>query len=82
MNFLFLNKTLRLINLKMATAINAKISVFVICVKAIMYFLLYNLHDCTFNDLMIKVRKFSLFRDDAFRTFLGLGDGVFLTKDF
>ena len=66
----------------MATAINAKISVFVICVKAIMYFLLYNLHDCTFNDLMIKVRKFSLFRDDTFRTFLGLGDGVFLTKDF
>ena len=27
---------------------NAKISVFVVCVEAIMY-LLYNLHDCTFN---------------------------------
>ena len=26
---------------------NAKISVFVICVEAIMYLLLYNLHDCT-----------------------------------
>ena len=28
---------------------NAKISVFVICIEAIMYLLLYNLHDCTFN---------------------------------
>ena len=28
---------------------NAKISVFVICVEAIVYLLLYNLHDCTFN---------------------------------
>ena len=28
---------------------NAKISVFVICVEAIIYFLLYNLYDCTFN---------------------------------
>ena len=28
---------------------NAKISVFVICVEAIMYLLLYNLHDCTFK---------------------------------
>ena len=28
---------------------NAKISVFLICVKAIIYLLLYNLHDCTFN---------------------------------
>ena len=28
---------------------NAKISVFVICVKAIIYLLLYNLHDCTFK---------------------------------
>ena len=27
---------------------NAKISVFIICVKAIVY-LLYDLHDCTFN---------------------------------
>ena len=29
---------------------NAKISVFVICVEAIMYALLYNLHDCTFKE--------------------------------
>ena len=28
---------------------NVKISVFVICVKVIIYFLLYNLHNCTFN---------------------------------
>ena len=28
---------------------NAKISVIVICVEAIIYLLLYNLHDCTFN---------------------------------
>ena len=27
----------------------AQISVFVICVKAIIYLLLYNLQDCTFN---------------------------------
>ena len=34
-------------NLKTRTYINAKISVFVICVEAIMYLLLYDLHDCT-----------------------------------
>ena len=28
---------------------NAKVSVFVICVEAIIYLLLYNLHDCTFK---------------------------------
>ena len=28
---------------------NAKISVLVICVEAIKYLLLYNLHDCTFT---------------------------------
>ena len=28
---------------------NAKISVFVICVEAIVYMLLYNLHDCNFK---------------------------------
>ena len=30
---------------------NAKISVFVICVEAIIYLLLCNLHDCTFNNV-------------------------------
>ena len=47
--FLFKTKTLRLNNLKTRTALNAKISVFVICVEVIMYLLLHNLHDCTFN---------------------------------
>ena len=28
---------------------NAKISVFVACVEVIMYLLLYDLYDCTFN---------------------------------
>ena len=28
---------------------NLKISIFVICVEAIIYLLLHNLHDCTFN---------------------------------
>ena len=32
---------------------NAKISVFVICVEEIIYLLLYNLHDCTFNVLKV-----------------------------
>ena len=47
--FLLLNKTLRLNNLKTRTATNAKISVFVICVEVIIYLLLCNLHDFTFN---------------------------------
>ena len=47
--FLFINKTSPLINLKTSTAMNAKISVFVICVEAIMNLLLYNFHDWTFN---------------------------------
>ena len=45
--FLFINKTW-LNNLKTRIAVNAKISVFVICVEVIIY-LLYNLHDCTFK---------------------------------
>ena len=35
-------------NLKIRTSMNAKISVFVVCAKAILYLLWYNLHDCTF----------------------------------
>ena len=41
--------TLRFNNLKTRTAMNEKISVFAICVEAIIYLLLYNLHDCTVN---------------------------------
>ena len=39
MSFLFVNKTLRLNNLKTRTAKNVKISVFDICAKAIIYLL-------------------------------------------
>ena len=39
---------------------NANISVFVICVKVIIYLLLYNLHDCTFNKLQIQQQEFLL----------------------
>ena len=49
MPFLFINKPLWLYNLQTKTIINTEISVFVICVKATMYLLLYNLHDCTFK---------------------------------
>ena len=30
---------------------NAKVPVFVICVEASIYLLLYNLHDCTFEEI-------------------------------
>ena len=45
-----MNKTLRLSNLKTRTVLNAKISMFVTCVEAAIYVLLYNVHDCTFNN--------------------------------
>ena len=35
---------------------NVKVSVFVICLEAIIYFLLYNLQDCTFKALAIPKR--------------------------
>ena len=44
LSLLFINKTLWLHNLKTRTAINAKISVLVTCVEAIMHLLLHNLH--------------------------------------
>ena len=49
MSFLFISKTLGLDNLKTRTVMNAKISMFVICVEAMIYSLLYNFHDCTFK---------------------------------
>ena len=39
--FLVINKTLQLNNLKTRTSMNANITVFVICVKGIIYLLLY-----------------------------------------
>ena len=58
--FLFINKTLRLNNLKPRTAMDAKISVFVVGVEAIIYLLLYNLHDCTFKILATELFKINL----------------------
>ena len=49
LSFLFINKILWLNNLKTRTAMNVTISVFVVCVEAMIYLLLYNLHDCTFK---------------------------------
>ena len=61
MSFLFINKTLRLSNSTTRAAMNAKISEFIICVEAIIYLLLYNLHDCNFKiDSFNKSLKLSL----------------------
>ena len=49
LSFLFINKILWLNNLKTRTAMNVTISVFVVCVEAMIYLLLHNLHDCTFK---------------------------------
>ena len=38
---------------------NAKISVFIICVEVIIYLLLYNLHGCTFNMGILPIPKLS-----------------------
>ena len=46
---MFINKTLWLNNSKTKRAMNAKISILVICVEAITYVLLHNLHDSTLN---------------------------------
>ena len=51
LSFLFINKTLRLSNLKARIAMNPKISVFVTSVEAIIYSLLCKLHDCTFKTI-------------------------------
>ena len=47
MSFLFINKILRLNNSKTRTAVNAKVLVFINYIEAIIFLLLYNLHDCT-----------------------------------
>ena len=46
---MFISKPLRFNNLKTRTAMNMKISVFVIRVELVTYLFLYNLHDCTFK---------------------------------
>ena len=55
-----LNKTLRLNNLKTKTDMSVKIPVFVTCVKVIIYLLLYNLHECTFNEGSFNLIDFNL----------------------
>ena len=47
--FFFINKTLRLNNLKTRSAMNTNISVFVICAEVIIYLILCNSHDSTFS---------------------------------
>ena len=47
--FYVYKKNLQLNTSKTKTAMNAKISIFVICVESIIYLLLHNLHDCTFK---------------------------------
>ena len=63
------NKHLRLNRLKTTAAMNARISVFVICVEAIIYFLLHNLHDCsiklyilTYSLLQQRLRRKKIFK--------------------
>ena len=45
-------------NLKTRTVMNARISVFVTCVEAIIYLLQYDLHGCTLNVSVIKIYDF------------------------
>ena len=52
-----INSILRLINLSRRTAMNAKISVFVIYVEAIIYLLLYNFLDSTFKGTVMQIEK-------------------------
>ena len=60
MSFLFINKTVQLHNLKTRIVMNAKVSVFVICIEEIIFLSLYNLHGCTFNGFMICLKRFNL----------------------
>ena len=61
---------LRLNNLKTRTVMNAKTSVFVICVEAIIY-MLYNLHDRTFNNL-VKIYPHLCFLDNFVQSYASL----------
>ena len=47
---------------------NAKISMFVLCVEAIICLLLYSLHDCTFNsNYTVVYREEQYLKQDRFR---------------
>ena len=52
-----INSILRLINLSRRTAMNVKISVFVIYIEAIIYLLLYNFRDSTFKGTVMQIEK-------------------------
>ena len=54
-----MNKNLRLNNLKIITAMNAKISMFVVYAKAIKYLLLHNLHDSTFKKKIFRIKRYA-----------------------
>ena len=58
LSFLLIDKTLWLNNLKTRTAVNAKISVFAICVEVIIYLLKYNLHYFQINFLSVHFQCF------------------------
>ena len=47
-------------NLKIRAAVNTKISVFLICDKAIIYLLLFNLHDCTLINKILTRKSIAL----------------------
>ena len=36
---------------------NAKISVFIVCVEVIIYLVIYNLHDCTFKFWIFRLEQ-------------------------
>ena len=56
-SFVYKQNTLQLSNLKTGIAMTAKSSALAICLEAITYLLLYNLHDCTFNASTILFSK-------------------------
>ena len=52
-------------NLKIRAAVNTKISVFLICDKAIIYLLLFNLHDCTLINKILKKKKYCFSKSES-----------------
>ena len=61
---------------------NATISVFVICVEAIIYLLLYNLHDCTFK-LRLHLHDWRTFSENNFltnRTLINLQEAIIFVE--
>ena len=61
-SFVYKQNTLQLSNLKTGIAMTAKSSALAICLEAITYLLLYNLHDCTFNVPLVPSSSVSMER--------------------